>query len=443
MFNKSLFIFAHQLGDPRFYPTYKKAIKNQWKTYDELKQDQEKDLKNMIRFAYKNVPFYHKLFNNLKLSPEDINKLEDLEKLPIINKDTIRQNWEDFKPINLRKLRHYEKSTGGSTGTPIIFRVSNYDRFLAGALLYRGWGYAGYELGDKMVFLAGSALDVGKKSVIITKAHEITRNLKKLSSFDMGIQDMENYITTINSFNPRFLRGYASSINFFAKYADENHKQIKFDAVFTTAEKLHPNMRENIANAFSCDVFDGYGLYDGGAGAYECQEHNGLHMDTERSVMEIVDENGCQIENGIGKIIATSLYNFAMPFIRYDTGDLGNLIEDVCGCGRESKLLKEVIGRQQEMLQTPEGKFVHGAFFNSYMFGKISGVVEFQVIQKSLENIVIKIVADEHFDEKQLDMIRSIIKSKSERWDVEFKLVDQIERTKAGKYKFIVNEVGK
>jgi phenylacetate-CoA ligase len=443
MFNKSLFICAHQVGHPRFYPTYKRAIKNQWKTYDELKQDQEKSLRNMIRFAYENVPFYHKLFNNLKLSPEDIKKLDDLEKLPIITKETIKQNWDDFKPLNLKKLRYYENSTGGSTGTPLKFRVSNYDRFLAGALLYRGWGYAGYELADKMVFLAGATLDVGKKSYIVTKAHEIARNLTKLSSFDMGIQDMENYTKIINSFNPRFLRGYASSINFFAKYIDENNKKIELDAVFTTAEKLYPHMRKNIGNAFSCDVFDGYGLFDGGAGAYECQEHNGLHMDTERSVMEIVDENGCQIENGVGRIIATSLHNFAMPFIRYQTGDLGNLVTDVCGCGRESKLLKEVIGRQHEMLQTPEGKVVHGAFFNNYMFGKISGIVEFQVIQKSLENIVVKIVANENFDEKQLGTIRTIIKSKSERWDIEFKFVDQIERTKAGKYKFIVNEVGK
>lgn len=132
-----------------------------------------------------------------------------------------------------------------------------------------------------------------------------------------------------------------------------------------------------------------------------------------------------------------------MPFIRYNTGDMGDLMNDFCGCGRGSMLLKEVIGRQNEMLQTPEGKFVHSAFFNGYMFGKISGIVEFQVIQKSLEKIVVKIVADENFDERQLDNIRTAIKSKSKRWDIEFKFVDQIQRTKAGKYKFILNEVGK
>lgn len=202
-------------------------------------------------------------------------------------------------------------------------------------------------------------------------------------------------------------------------------------------------MRKNVENAFSCNVFDGYGLYDGGAGAYECKEHNGLHMDTERSVMEIVDEDGHQIESGVGRIIATSLHNFAMPFIRYDTGDMGHIIEDRCGCGRGSSLLKEILGRTVDVLYTPEGKAIHGWFFLFIFWEYCRGIKEYQVVQVSLENIVIKIVPDDDFDEKQLNTIRSIVKSKSERWNLEFKFVDGIERTKAGKYKFIVNEVGK
>jgi phenylacetate-CoA ligase len=441
MFNKHLFILAHQLGDPHFFSTYKKAIINQFKTYDELKQEQEKLLRKIIRFSYENVPFYHNIFNSLKISPEDIKKLEDLEKLPIINKDIIIQNWDDFKPLNLKKLRFYNIPTGGSTGTPMMFRISHYDRFLAGALLYRGWGYAGYKLGDKMVFLAGSSLNVGTKSFIITKAHEIARNLKKLSSFDMEIQEMENYTKIIKSFNPHFLRGYASSINFFANYVKENDKNIELDAVFTTAEKLYPKMRKNIENAFSCDVFDGYGLYDGGAGAYECTEHNGLHIDTERSIMEIVDEKGYQINTGLGRIIATSLHNYAMPFIRYDTGDLGHLVSDTCECGRGSRLLNEVIGRQQEMLQTPEGKFIHGEFF-THIFWEINGVKEFQVIQNKLDKIKIRMVLGKNFDDKQLDKIREIIKRRSSGWEIEFRCVDKIERTEAGKYKFVISELG-
>lgn len=185
MISRNLFILAHQIGDMNFYPTYKKLVQNQWKSYEELKEEQEKQLRVMINFAYKNVPYYHKLFNTLKLSPEDIKKVEDLEKLPILTKDIIKQNWEDFKPITLNKQNYYELATGGSTGTPFKYRLYKFDRFLAGAMLYKGWGYGGFELGDKMVFLAGASLDIGTKSYLAKRVHEIARNIKKLYLFDM------------------------------------------------------------------------------------------------------------------------------------------------------------------------------------------------------------------------------------------------------------------
>ena len=442
MIFKNLFILAHQVGDRTFYPTYKKLIQNQWKTYEELKEEQQKQLRNMINFAYKNVPYYHKLFDDLKLSPDDIKNVEDLEKLPIVNKEIIKHNWDDFKPVNLIKLKYYERTTGGSTGTPFKYRLYKFDRFLGGALLYRGWGYAGYELGDKMVFLAGASLDIGTKSYLAKRVHEIARNIKKFSSFDMGEKEMREYVNIINAFNPKFLRGYASSIYFFAKWIKENNIEIYQPlAVFTTAEKLYPTMKEKIGDVFNCDVYDAYGLNDGGLGAYECSEHSGLHIDTERSIMEVVDKDGNQLETGEGEILATSLYNYAMPFIRYDTGDVGTIIDDVCGCGREYKLLKELVGRSVDILVTPEGKNVHGWFFLYIFWDYCKGVKEYQVVQEKLDKIVIKIVPEEDFDEKQLDKIREIVRIRSEGWNIEFKFVDEIERTGAGKYKFIVSEI--
>ena len=72
MISRNLFILAHQVGDRKFYPTFKTLIRNQWKSYEESKENQEKQLRNMINFAYKNVPYYHKLFDDLKLSPDDV-----------------------------------------------------------------------------------------------------------------------------------------------------------------------------------------------------------------------------------------------------------------------------------------------------------------------------------------------------------------------------------
>lgn len=444
MLNKYLFITSHNLFYSNFYKDYKFLKKNPSKKYDELLNEQNKSLRGMIKYSYTYVPFYNKLFKKLKLEPTDIKEVSDLEKLPVLNKEIIHDNWNDFIPLDLKKYKYYINSTGGTTGVPLKYRLSKNDRFYGGAMLYRGWGYGGYELGDKMVFLAGQSLDVGTQSTLSKKTHEICRNLKKLSSFDMGSEDMLNYVNIINAFKPKYVRGYPSSLFFLSNWIKNNDIKIaQLRGIFTTSEKLFPNMREIIEETFGCEVYDNYGLNDGGVSAYECSSHMGLHIDMERSVMEIVDDNNSQIMSGEGRILSTSLLNYSMPFIRYESGDIGHLITDTCTCGNNFKLLKEIKGRTVDLLITPEGKTVHGWFF-LYIFWKYcQGIVEYQVVQDKIDSIVIKLVINDGFDPKQLDLITDIIRSKSNGWNVEFRYVDKIEKTKSGKHKFIINNLNR
>lgn len=441
MLHKGLFILAHQCGDTSFYPTYKKMIQNQRRPYSELKYDQEKQLRHLIIYSYENIPYYNTLFKNLDLKPEDIRTIKDLEKLPILTKGIIKEHWKEFSPEKHSSMKFYNQATGGSTGTPMWYRLSKQDRFLGGALLYRGWGYGGYELGDKMVFLAGSSLDVGTRSYLVTKVHEASRNIKKLSSFDMGEVEMRRYADVLSSFRPCFVRGYASSIYFFARWLEENHISIPApEGVFTTAEKLFPHMRKKIGDIFNCDVYDNYGLNDGSISAFECSEHTGLHVDMERGLLEVVGSDGSQVEYGKGQILATSLHNYAMPFIRYATGDEGSLLGEPCSCGRAYPILKEIVGRQQEMLITPEGKHIHGEFF-THIFWEIPKVKEFQIVQVTSDKIIVKLVTEPGFNATDLERIKEVIKKRSQGWNVEFQFVDVIERSGAGKYKFIINEI--
>ena len=108
-------------------------------------------------------------------------------------------------------MAYSSRATGGSTGTPMKYRLSSYDRFLAGAMLYRGWGYGGYDLGDKMVFLAGSSLGVKSQPALVTKVHELVRNVRKFSSYEMGEGEMQQLANLLTSFRPRFVRGYPSA----------------------------------------------------------------------------------------------------------------------------------------------------------------------------------------------------------------------------------------
>jgi phenylacetate-CoA ligase len=446
-----LFILAHEIGSPSFYSVYKNLRKNQWRPYEELKREQEKQLRRLIGYSYEQVPYYRSLFRKLNLRPGDFRTVEDLEKLPVLTKNIIKDHWEEFKPADLQSQKYVSWITGGSTGTPLQYRVSKHDRFLGGALLYRGWGYGGFELGDKMVFLAASSLDVGTKPWLVKRVHEISRNVKKLSSLDMGENEMQDYARIIHSFKPKFIRGYASSIYFVSKWIEKNDRTIHSpSAVFTTSEKLYPHMRKKISEVFGCEVFDGYGAPDGGSSAYECPAHAGLHVDTERSIMEIADKDGFQVGEGHGQILSTSLNNFSMPFIRYSTGDLAVLKEGDCACGRHHRLLESIIGRESEFLITPTGRIVHGIGLISVIFefqedsvhkGNLNKIKEFQIRQKVRDTIEISVVAEDPLPDDLMEYIRQLINERFDGWEVMFRFVDSIDKTGAGKHKFIINEM--
>jgi phenylacetate-CoA ligase len=124
MWNQLLFVAAHEWGNRHFYPLYRQLVRNQWRPYAELKAEQEKALRLMVRFAYENVPYYHTAFRQRNVQPDDIRVIEDLEKLPVITKQIINQHWEHFKPRNLDRMKYTENATGG-TSVP-SFRLTEY-----------------------------------------------------------------------------------------------------------------------------------------------------------------------------------------------------------------------------------------------------------------------------------------------------------------------------
>jgi phenylacetate-CoA ligase len=437
LIRRLIFLAGHDLAAPGFSATCRKLVENQWKPRAVLQKEQDRALSAVIRFAVAEVPYYRRLFRTLDLTPEDVKTSGDLSRLPVLTKEMIRAAPEEFIPASLGRQQYQEQVSSGSTGTPFRFRMSRRDHTLAVALMYRGWGYAGYQPGDPMVILAGAALNIGPRNTLSRTAHEFVRNTRLLSSFDMSGEMMDRYTGIINRKQPRFLRGYASSLYFFATWIREKGTRIHApEGIFTTAEKLYPPMRSRLEEVFSCPVYDTYGLYDGGVGAYECPEHRGLHIDTERAVLEVVDGEGYPHTSGEGRILCTTLHNDAMPLLRYDSGDLGSISGTPCPCGRESLLLTEVIGRSVDMLVTPEGMRVHGAFVGMFL-EHCPGIREYQVVQETPRTLRVKIVADPAFDPAALQGFRELIASKSREWEVEFAFVDAIERTAAGKYRFI------
>ena len=444
--HKSLFIIGYTIKNRNFLKHYNFVKKNEFKSHEELKGYQEEKLQKLIKFSYNQVPYYSKLFKNLYLQPEDIQTIEDLEKLPILTKEMIRNNQKDFIPLDLKEQKYDNSSTGGSTGEPLYYKLSKDDGILGLAILYAKWGNSGYELGDTVGVIAGSSLMPTTKSKLVDNIKAFMMNYKKYSSFDLSEKYMDEIVTGLNKSKPKYLRGYASSIYLFARHIKDKNLKFTFHpkGVFTTAEILFDYQRELIEDVFGCKVFNQYGLNDGGISAFECEMHKGLHVDMIRSIMEVVDENGNQLEAGKeGHILATSLYNYAMPFIRYDSGDLGVLLGKNCECGRHAPLLEKVVGRVSDFIYAPNGNKIHGEFF-SHIFYELDWVKQFQIVQKRVDEVIVKIVpdSDDKINENDMERMKRIIINRTGKMDIIIEIIDEIETTKAGKWKFIVSEVG-
>ena len=309
--------------------------------------------------------------------------------------------------------------------------------------MYANWGYAEYELGDKVGVIAGSSLMPTTKSKLTDNIKAFIMNYKKYSSFDLSDKYMGEIVTGLNKFKPKYLRGYATSIYLFSKHIKDKDSNINFQpkGVFTTAEVLFDYQRELIEDVFDCEVFDQYGLNDGGISAYECEMHKGLHVDMIRSILEVVDDDGNQLESGKeGKILATSLHNYAMPFIRYDTGDLGILSNEKCECGRDTPLLEKIIGRTTDYLEFSNGAII-GTPILTILFGKFD-IIQYQIVQKDINTILVNIVKGKNYRKDDEKEIRDTFYKHVGDINIMFDYVDKIETTKAGKWKFIVRETG-
>ena len=394
----------------------------------------------MVRYCYEHIPYYHYLFKHYGIDPTKIRRICDLSDIPILTKKLIRKYYQYFQPYNI-KIKHTTRSTGGTTGTPLSYRIDNDNRFLGAALLYRGWSYAGYSLGDKLVHLGGRSINIKQGFDYHKIVDEKMRNMKKLSSFNMSNTTLGHYIRVINKFKPKFIRGYSSALFVLANYCSNSISKVHSPkAIFTTSEKLYPHMRKKIESVFESKVFDGYGLNDGCLSAFECVEKVGMHINTERSIHEIVSDDG-QIETGHGSIIATSLFNYSMPFLRYHTGDYGTVSNETCPCGRKYKLLTDVDGRSVDILYTPSGERVHGWVF-LYLFWEFGeNIIEYQVVQNKLEEIDVYLITDDNFNTDIIRNIEKTVYSQYPLWRLIFHFPSKIPKSISGKYRFIKNNL--
>jgi len=422
------------------YNLYEDFLKTQWLSPEEIQQLQMNRMKCLLNHAYTHVPYYNKLLDSHGIHPDDIKDLNDYSKIPILTKELIRSNHSELMAKNKEIFGPRLKASGGSTGKPIYFYLDRKSHSAQWAYLWRSWSMGGWEPVDKMVMIGGTSL---YPSVRAFKKWAYTKinNWLLLSAFGMNDDTMEEWIQEIRKFKAKHMYSYASSAYLLAKYVEKNQiKDISFDAVYTTAEVLQPKFRETIERVFSTEVFNIYGGCDGAGFAFECHEHSGLHIVAENCIMEISKDDKSQSHENedTGELIVTDLFNYAMPFIRYQVGDVGTLDPTPCKCGRGLPLLKNICGRSPDYIVTGEGKRFHEEFF-SYLFSPLKWVSQYYVVQNTKSSVHIYLKSDENPSAEDLNKVKSFLEKSLVGLKIQLDLTDDIPMRSSGKFHYIVN----
>ena len=418
--------------------------KSQWLGREEIKKLQRQKLKALIVHAYDNVPFYHKTFKELGLRPEDIQSKEDLGKLPIIDKETVRNHFEDLKARDFQRWRPIFRTTGGTTGKPLKYYSDSKEHSIFWADLWRVWNWAGYELGDKRATIGGSRpSSSGFKVRSYISSRVMERNLS-LSSFEVKSEALQMHVEKLRKFKPKILRGYPSALFLFANYLDERGgDDFGIKSIISISEQLYEHQRKAIKNAFGCEIFDNYGCPDGGVLACECEEHE-YHLNSENAITEIVKEGEVVSSGEEGEMVATNLTRFAMPFIRYSTGDVGKFSDAESSCGRGLEMLNSIRGRTSDYLILPNGNILSGVSIAA-VFNAISSqlhIQHYQVVQEKKGELQVFLVEDDGYMERESELIKETLQEHiDQKMTINIRLVDDIPLTESGKRRSVVSKL--
>ncbi|MDH5266412.1 MAG: phenylacetate--CoA ligase family protein [Candidatus Bathyarchaeota archaeon] len=407
--------------------------KNQWLKTSEIVKIQEKKLRAIVKYAYENVEFYHRKFDALGLKPHDIETVQDLQKLPIISRLDVQRNFPNglvSTNVSVENCKRYTSS--GSTGIPVTVICNSKCEDFRGALFMRPFFECGLKLRDKMVRIA----DVKNRS----SWYEYFGWMRKICISPMA--PVKNTIPLLEQYKPDVIYGHSSYIFLLAKEIREmGVKNISPRIVIGTAELLSKKMRDSIESSFGVKMFDFYGSVEVERLAWECEEWNGYHMDIDAQVIEFVRNEEIAAPGERGKIIVTCLYNYAMPLIRYDLGDVGVASDEKCACGRGLPLMKRIEGRTNDFLKCPDGRLVSPMAIFAVM-DYFAEIAQFRAIQEKKNKVVVEIVKGRGFSDKTIHQVVEKVGSiMGEEVLVEPVVVDHIPRDPTGKMRVVRSRI--
>ena len=399
-------------------------------TAEEMADFQLQRLQMLMQHIAREVPFYREWFADNNIKPSDIQTLDDLRRLPVVDKATMRREGvERFTAQHYPRKNRMTARSSGSTGEPFSFYISKEAYSVNMAAKLRTWYQAGYRLGDPYMKIANGA----RHGRLKTLQDRVNRCVY-VPFYSMGDDTLAAILDQIERTRPSFVRSYPVPLYLLAQYRN-SHPGYHFTPrhVMTTGSILPDAYRAEIERAFSCDVIDSYSC-EGTPNTYETTAHDGYRVTEAYGILEVLDDNGNPVRDGIGRVVSTDLWNFATPFVRYDTQDLVEV-----RAGR----IQRIMGRECESLIVAGGQryMVHSfvGFFQEDDRPTKQSVIAYQVVKRKDGSITFRLVVNEQYNN---DIERYIVDFWHERLNVPVNVerVDEIPLMKNNKRLTIIDE---
>ncbi|MBU5638116.1 phenylacetate--CoA ligase family protein [Geomonas sp. Red69] len=433
-------LYCHYTRSPR-RSYWRELEKSQFLTEKELQDRQQEKLKRLVEFAGKENAFYSQRFEKAGFSTGRPWTLDDFKRIPVLTKKEIRENSARMisNGYDIDRLMHFK--TGGSTGKSLDIYITEECSELRNACARRHDRWTGWEVGEPIAAVWGNPqLPTTLKERI---KDTLLGPVIYLDTMCVNNASVTAFVREWEAVKPTLLFGHAHSIFLLARYL----RQLKIEhlrpkGILSTSMMLLPHERQYIEDVFQVKVTDRYGCEEVSLIGCECEEHQGMHLNTDHLFVEFLKEDGTAAGGGeAGNLVITDLINYAMPFVRYRVEDVGVPSGRKCSCGRGFPLMEQVVGRTADFLVKPDGSRVAGISLIENTLTKYKGLDQMQIVQHSIDSFTVNLVTGHGYEPEVQKQLAEFLCNTFGNINIRFVELETIPPESSGKYRFSICEV--